>query len=84
MPGSALRGSGRKTHPRLLPDEGLWPGDVQRQKAAVHARAAKYLPYGYGPATGGRFMVEEVGEVDEDEEEYDMAIRILSLKERVG
>lgn len=34
------------------------------------ARASKWFPYGYGPATNGRFVVEEVGEVDDDEEEY--------------
>ena len=70
VPGTSLRASGRKTHPRLLSNDVLWPGDVQRHKAAVHARAAKYFPHGYGPATGGRFVVEEIGEVDEDEEDY--------------
>jgi len=46
------------------------PGDVQRAKEAVFARAAKWFPYGFGPASGTRFIVEEVGEVSEDEEEY--------------
>jgi hypothetical protein len=46
------------------------PGDKQRNKEALIAKASKYFPYGYGPATGASFVVEEVGEVDEDEEEY--------------
>lgn len=58
-----------KTHPRLVEDL-RWPGEIERQKAAVVARASKWFPYGYGPATGGKFVVEEIGEVDEDEEEY--------------
>lgn len=45
-------------------------GDRQRARQAVFAKASKYFPYGYGPATGGRFVVEEVGEVSEDEEDY--------------
>jgi len=59
----------QKVHTRLLNHENM-PGDRQRQKAALVAKAAKYFPYGYGPATGTRFVVEEVGEVDEDEEDY--------------
>ncbi|KAI6091326.1 ADP-ribosylation [Hypoxylon rubiginosum] len=58
-----------RRHPRLV-ENVRFPGEVQRQKAAALARAAKYFPYGFGPATGGRFVVEEIGEVDEDEEEY--------------
>ncbi|KAI0004441.1 ADP-ribosylation [Xylariaceae sp. FL0662B] len=53
------------------PQDGiLWPADRKRAQAAVFARASKWFPYGYGPASGGRFVVEAVGEVDEDEEEY--------------
>ena len=48
----------------------LGSGDKQRLKEALISKAAKYLPYGYGPATGISFVVEEVGEVSEDEEEY--------------
>jgi hypothetical protein len=48
----------------------LGPGDKQRLKEELIAKAAKYFPYGYGPATGTSFVVEEVGEVDDDEEEY--------------
>ncbi|KFY41468.1 hypothetical protein V494_02980 [Pseudogymnoascus sp. VKM F-4513 (FW-928)] len=58
-----------KTHPKLLKEE-MAPGDRQRAKEALMAKASKYFPYGYGPATGTSFVVEEVGEVDEDEEDY--------------
>ncbi|KAI0171891.1 ADP-ribosylation [Hypoxylon sp. FL1284] len=58
-----------RRHPRLI-EHIRWPGEAQRAKKAALARAAKYFPYGYGPATGGRFVVEEVGEADEDEEDY--------------
>lgn len=58
-----------KTHPKLV-SEPMAPGDKQRAKEALVAKAAKYFPYGYGPATGTSFVVEEVGEVDEDEEDY--------------
>ena len=46
------------------------PGDKQRKKEELVAKAKKYFPYGYGPATGMGFVVEDVGEVDDDEEEY--------------
>ncbi|KAI8624415.1 ADP-ribosylation [Xylariaceae sp. FL1651] len=59
----------KKIHPQRLAHV-IFPGDVQRQKAATLARAAKYFPYGFGPATGRNFVVEEIGEVDDDEEEY--------------
>ncbi|OAQ58811.1 parp domain-containing protein [Pochonia chlamydosporia 170] len=59
----------KKLHPKL-DKEVQYAGDKQRAKAAVLAKAAKYFPYGFGPATGSKFIVEEVGEVSEDEEEY--------------
>ncbi|KAJ3283532.1 hypothetical protein HK104_010334, partial [Borealophlyctis nickersoniae] len=40
------------------------------------------LPFGYGSA-GGRFVVEEVGEVDDDEEEVG-EYQVLRVAERVG
>ncbi|KAI1325114.1 ADP-ribosylation [Xylariaceae sp. FL0255] len=61
-------GSG-KTHPRLL-NQVIWPADAERARLAAFQRASKYFPYGFGPATGGRFVIEEVGEIDDDEEEY--------------
>lgn len=48
----------------------LAPGDRQRVKKDLQSRAAKWFPYGYGPATGTSFVVEEVGDVDEDDEDY--------------
>ena len=35
------------------------------------SKARKYFPYGFGAATSSHFLVEDVGEVSEDEEEYD-------------
>ncbi|XXG98572.1 hypothetical protein Hte_004897 [Hypoxylon texense] len=74
-----------KRHPRLV-ENVRWPGEVKRQKAGALARASKYFPYGYGPATGGRFVVEEVGEVDEDEEEYGeyQALRVEEVKDKTN
>lgn len=46
------------------------PGDRQRAKQALQSRAEKWFPYGYGPATGTSFVIEAVGEVDEDDEDY--------------
>ena len=51
-------------------DDGLAPGDRQRAKQALVAKAKKYFPYGYGAAQGTNFQVLEVGEVSDDEEEY--------------
>lgn len=48
----------------------LGPGDIQRQNQALTSKAAKWFPYGYGPATGTSFVIEAVGDVDDDEEEY--------------
>lgn len=69
IPQDPTQWTARWTHPKLQ-KQVLAPGDKQRQKEALIAKAAKYFPYGYGPATGTRFVVEEVGEVDEDEENY--------------
>jgi hypothetical protein len=46
------------------------PGDIQREKEARKAAALKWFPYGFGPATGTRFVIEEVGDISDDEEEY--------------
>ncbi|KAL9095094.1 MAG: hypothetical protein Q9165_002697 [Trypethelium subeluteriae] len=62
-----------------MPKPGAWAfkatnsefaGDRQRNKEARKAAAAKWFPYGFGPATGSRFIIEDIGEVDDDEEEY--------------
>ena len=55
---------------RVVKVEDEFPGDRQRRKAAIMAKAAKYFPYGFGPATGTRFVVEEVADVSDDEEQY--------------
>jgi hypothetical protein len=59
----------KKTHPRLLPKV-TYAGDLEREKAAKQAAAAKWFPYGYGPAKGTRFVIEEIGETSDDEENY--------------
>ncbi|KAM0470769.1 hypothetical protein ACHAP7_009352 [Fusarium lateritium] len=46
------------------------PGDIQREKEARKAAAMKWFPYGFGPATGTNFVIEEVGDISDDEEEY--------------
>ena len=58
-----------KTHPKLLPKV-AYAGDVERERAAKQAAAAKWFPYGYGPAKGTRFVIEEIGETSDDEENY--------------
>lgn len=58
-----------KTHPRLA-SKVTYAGDVEREKAAKQAAAAKWFPYGYGPAQGTRFVIEEIGETSDDEENY--------------
>ncbi|TQW08210.1 poly(ADP-ribose) polymerase catalytic domain-containing protein [Cordyceps javanica] len=49
---------------------GAAPGDQKRAAEARKAAAMKWFPYGYGTARGTRFVVEEVGEVSDDEEDY--------------
>ncbi|PKS05642.1 hypothetical protein jhhlp_008161 [Lomentospora prolificans] len=56
--------------PTMAGISSMTPGDRQRAKEAVMARARKWFPYGYGPGTNGNFVVEDVGEVSDDEEEY--------------
>ncbi|KAF8855832.1 hypothetical protein BDZ45DRAFT_727889 [Acephala macrosclerotiorum] len=46
------------------------PADVEAAKAARKAAASKYFPYGYGPATGTSFVIQEIGETSDDEENY--------------
>jgi hypothetical protein len=58
-----------KVHPKLLEPLEL-PGEQQRQKDDLMIRATKFFSYGYEPATGTKFTVLEIGDVDEDEEDY--------------
>ncbi|KAM5342837.1 hypothetical protein ACJ41O_013803 [Fusarium nematophilum] len=46
------------------------PGDIRREREARKAAAMKWFPYGFGPATGTKFVIEEIGEISDDEEEY--------------
>ena len=57
------------THPKLV-TKVLGPGHKQRLKEAKIAKAAKYLGYGFGPASGIKLVIEEIAEVSEDEEDY--------------
>jgi hypothetical protein len=51
-------------------DQDTSPGAVQARKEALKAAAAKWFPYGCGPATGTSSVIEDIGEVSDDEEEY--------------
>jgi hypothetical protein len=46
------------------------PAAKQAKKEALKAAASKWFPYGYGPATGTNFVIEKIGYVSDDEEEY--------------
>jgi len=62
------RGSGRP-HPKLDITV-LYPGDRARLKQERMAQASKFFAYGFGPVSGKNIVIEEVGEVDDDEEDY--------------
>lgn len=61
--------SDKPTHAKLR-KEVLSPGDAQRLKQEKIARAAKFFAYGFGPVSGSNIVIEDIGEVDEDDEEY--------------
>lgn len=56
--------------PKQLNPQRLSPGDRQRAQEELKSKAAKWFPYGYGPATGTLFVIEQVGDVDEDDEDF--------------
>ncbi len=58
-----------KAHPQPA-SEYKSPGDIQREKEEKKAAATKWFPYGFGTATGTRFVIEEITSVSDDEEEY--------------
>lgn len=58
-----------KLHPKLQTQE-LFPAEKEEIKQAKKAAAAKWFPYGFGPAKGTSFVIEEIGEADDDEEHY--------------
>jgi len=49
-------------------DEMLYPTAVKAKTAAMKAAAVKYFPYRFGAAMGTPFVIEEIGEFDDDEE----------------
>lgn len=53
-----------------LLDQELWPAEREATKQAKKAAAAKWFPYGFGPAKGTSFVIEEIGETSDDEENY--------------
>ncbi|KUJ23748.1 uncharacterized protein LY89DRAFT_776002 [Mollisia scopiformis] len=55
---------------RLLKSTYVAPAEVAAAKQARKAAAAKWFPYGFGPATGTSFVIEEIGEISDDEEDY--------------
>lgn len=59
----------KKKHPKLVKQD-LFPGELAELKQAKKAAALKWFPYGYGPATGSSFVIEEIGAVSDDEENY--------------
>ncbi|KAK5992949.1 hypothetical protein PT974_06374 [Cladobotryum mycophilum] len=65
------RSSKDKSHPKLSSaDPAPSPGDLKRSQEARKAAAMKWFPYGFGSAAGTSFVIEEIGEVSDDEEEY--------------
>ena len=58
-----------RENPRIK-NQDLWPAEAEEVKQAKRAVAAKWFPFGYGTAKGTSFVIEEIGEVDEDEEIY--------------
>lgn len=53
-----------------LQKQKLFPGEIEREKAMIKAAAIKWFPFGYGPATGTKFEILEIAEVDDYEEDY--------------
>ncbi len=60
----------RKVRDKLEKPTYVAPADIEAQKEARKAAAAKWFPYGYGPASCTSFVIEEIGETSDDEETY--------------
>ncbi|KAE8443283.1 hypothetical protein EG329_001999 [Mollisiaceae sp. DMI_Dod_QoI] len=60
----------RKVRDKLEKPTYVAPADIEAEKQARKAAAAKWFPYGYGPASGTSFVIEEIGETSDDEETY--------------
>ena len=56
--------------PTMAGASNMAPGERKKAKEAILARASKWFPYGFGPKTKGNFVVEDVAEVSDDEEDY--------------
>ncbi|KAF2119014.1 hypothetical protein BDV96DRAFT_596806 [Lophiotrema nucula] len=48
----------------------LTPGDKRRQKEELLTKARKAFPYRFGPVSRANLVVEEVGETEDDKEDY--------------
>ena len=59
----------KRKHPRLS-RKVLAPGDKKRLQQERLAKGSKFFAYGFGPISGKNIVIEEVGEIDDDEEEY--------------
>lgn len=68
-PSSWIARHKNKPHPKLM-QEVLYAGDIEREKAAKKAAALKWFPYGFGAAQGTSFVIEEIAEVSDDDENY--------------
>ena len=55
---------------KIIDEDERCPGDTQRKKQALKAAAAKWFPYGYGPSQGTSFVIEDMADVSDDEEDF--------------
>lgn len=69
-PSRYFRSRRSKTGPEDDDDGIMWPAAKKAKAEALKAGAMKYFPYGFGPATGTRFVVEDVADVSDDEEDF--------------
>ncbi|KAK4500173.1 hypothetical protein PRZ48_008359 [Zasmidium cellare] len=69
QPTRFLRQKKAKAEPALV-GFSEWPAAKKAKVQALKAGALKWFPYGYGPATGTKFVVEDVADVSDDEEDY--------------
>lgn len=70
---AVLKGSAYNDEPKDYDRRGneiKWPGQEEKKKRAIKAGAAKHFPFGFGPATGSNFVIEDVADVSDDEEVY--------------
>ncbi|KAF2807292.1 uncharacterized protein BDZ99DRAFT_447640 [Mytilinidion resinicola] len=55
---------------RAVAETSMAPGDVLRLKQERLARAQKFFAYGFGPVSGRNIVIEDIGDIDDDEEDY--------------